>query len=323
MILILSHKSIDRSTEDVIDWLAYKNANFLRLNGSDLQNNLSITFPLSFFGKEMFESIRACWFRRWDSSVTFSKALENSTLPVISTLSLQNHLSEEGETIFAAFWKYIDKKNWLSHPSEVFLNKLITLDCAINLNIEIPKTIITTSKSELISFKNKNNRIISKCVGNIPQMRIEDEVLILRTEEVNYEFINQLPTTFMPSLFQEYIEKEYELRIFYLDHKLYSMAIFSQSNPNTKIDFRNIDTKNPNRTVPYKLPVEVENKLIQLMVDLNITTGSIDMIKCTDGRYFFLECNPVGQFGMTSYPCNYHLEEKIADHLIVLNGKNK
>ena len=30
--------------------------------------------------------------------------------------------------------------------------------------------------------------------------------------------------------------------------------------------------------------------------------------------FIFLEVNPVGQFGMTSSPCNYSLEKKIAQH---------
>jgi len=40
------------------------------------------------------------------------------------------------------------------------------------------------------------------------------------------------------------------------------------------------------------------------------------MIRARNGDFIFLEINPVGQFGMTSIPCNYFLEKKIAEHLI-------
>jgi hypothetical protein len=49
---------------------------------------------------------------------------------------------------------------------------------------------------------------------------------------------------------------------------------------------------------------------------MNLNTGSIDLICTKSGEYVFLEVNPVGQFSMVSFPCNYYLEEKIADLLI-------
>jgi glutathione synthase/RimK-type ligase-like ATP-grasp enzyme len=52
------------------------------------------------------------------------------------------------------------------------------------------------------------------------------------------------------------------------------------------------------------------------MKELQLDTGSIDMIKCTDGKYYFLEVNPVGQYDMISMPCNFHLSEIIASELI-------
>lgn len=48
---------------------------------------------------------------------------------------------------------------------------------------------------------------------------------------------------------------------------------------------------------------------------ISLETGSIDLILTKDGLFIFLEVNPVGQFGMTSYPCNYYLEKLIAMEL--------
>ena len=97
------------------------------------------------------------------------------------------------------------------------------------------------------------------------------------------------------------------------------MAIFSQNDKQTKIDFRNYNDDRPNRYVPYLLPVSIEKKITKLMQKLNLTTGSVDLIKDIKGNYVFLEINPVGQFGMVSGPCNYYLEKRIAEFLI----KNK
>ena len=51
------------------------------------------------------------------------------------------------------------------------------------------------------------------------------------------------------------------------------------------------------------------------MHDLKLKNGSIDIIKGIDNEYYFLEVNPVGQFGMVSKPCNYNIENFISKKL--------
>src|SRR5690606_41647080 len=63
-----------------------------------------------------------------------------------------------------------------------------------------------------------------------------------------------------------------------------------------------------NRTVAFNLPSDIENKLTKLMNVLSLNFGSIDMIVSKNREYYFLEVNPVGQFGMVSFPCNYNIE---------------
>ena len=98
------------------------------------------------------------------------------------------------------------------------------------------------------------------------------------------------------------------------------MAIFSQNNNKTKVDFRRYDTEFPNRLVRYSLPKNIQNKLILLMSHLKLATGSIDMIVTEDNDFIFLEVNPFGQFGMVSKPNNFNLEKRIAKYLIEYGG---
>ena len=83
------------------------------------------------------------------------------------------------------------------------------------------------------------------------------------------------------------------------------MAIFSQADKQTSIDFRNYNYEKPTRRVPYKLPKKFEDKLREFMKLAYLNTGSIDIIRNEKNEYVFLEVNPVGQFGMVSKPCNY------------------
>jgi D-alanine-D-alanine ligase-like ATP-grasp enzyme len=94
------------------------------------------------------------------------------------------------------------------------------------------------------------------------------------------------------------------------------MAIFSQRNNRTSIDFRRYDEERPNHSVPFNLPADIKQKLRRFMREIDLDSGAIDMIYNNNGNYCFLEVNPVGQFGMISFPCNYKIEKKIAEILI-------
>jgi len=46
-------------------------------------------------------------------------------------------------------------------------------------------------------------------------------------------------------------------------------------------------------------------------------SGSIDMILTPEDEYVFLEVNPVGQFQWVAEHCNYPINQKIAEYLIM------
>jgi glutathione synthase/RimK-type ligase-like ATP-grasp enzyme len=47
---------------------------------------------------------------------------------------------------------------------------------------------------------------------------------------------------------------------------------------------------------PYDLPQEIIAKLLKLMAYFQLNYGAFDIILTPDGRYVFLEINPVGEF---------------------------
>ena len=98
------------------------------------------------------------------------------------------------------------------------------------------------------------------------------------------------------------------------------MAIFSQNDPQTKTDFRKYNDVTPNRFVPCKLNEDEQDKIHKLMTSINLNCGSLDFIKSTDGKLYFLEVNPTGQFGMVDFPCNYGLHEIVANKLIEMDN---
>ncbi|HJZ79636.1 MAG TPA: hypothetical protein VKD91_04800, partial [Pyrinomonadaceae bacterium] len=196
------------------------------------------------------------------------------------------------------------------------VNKLRTLRLAAEVGLDIPETLVTTSVKDARQFAARHGEVITKPISEVLMCNFDEKLYTSYTSSPPREFLENVWQGAFPSLFQEKLRKKYEIRIFYLDGKLYSMAMFTQDNVMTQTDFRKYSYDRPARTVPYQLQPQVEDKLRSLMKSLGLDTGSIDMVRTVDGRDVFLEVNPVGQFGMVSEPCNYFLEEKVARSLV-------
>ncbi len=125
-----------------------------------------------------------------------------------------------------------------------------------------------------------------------------------------------LPAKISPSLFQHCIDKRYEVRVFYLDGQCYSWAILSQADAQTRTDYRRYNESRQNRVVPYLIPDALAAKLRALFGEVGLNTGSVDLMVDARDDYYFLEINPVGQFGLLSRSSNYQLESAIAQWLI-------
>jgi ATP-GRASP peptide maturase of grasp-with-spasm system len=216
-----------------------------------------------------------------------------------------------------AFLSSIVGAKWFDHPENVRKNrKMEILVKAKEFNLLIPNTIIANNKKSALQFLSQNKRIISKPITEIPYFHDIQYEFFLFTSEMTEDILNSGPANFYPTLFQQLIEKKYDIRVFFMNDECYSMAILSQNDSKTTIDFRNYDFERPSRTIPYKLPAEIENKICKLMRSINLSNGSLDFVLSQDHKFYFLEVNPIGQFGMTSYPCNYEIDKKIAQFLV-------
>ena len=303
MVLIITEKA-DYSTNKVIDWLSHFKLKWIRINED-------CTLDYSFSGGDitlindvesfLLSEIKAVWYRRGEIKLKFN---------TIGDKSLNNTLASE----YIKVQQYIYYKLTLLPHINTFqkadVNKLIVSDIARKCNLKVPVDYIFSEKKFLSSL-NKNQEYASKPISGSYVSSYKDFFSIDYTIKLN-EHCN-IPTSFFPSLVQNYIEKKYELRIFYLNGEFWSMAIFSQSDATTITDFRNYNRQKPNRNVPFNLPNFLKTQLSKLMTKLNINCGSIDMIVTPKNKFYFLEVNPIGQFGMIDLPCNYYLNKKIAE----------
>ena len=328
MVLIFSHPG-DQSTCKVIDWLHYFNTPFQRVNGNDLLSPHSTTkiginkngTTLQLNAATNSVSTNAVWFRRDGLNHLPAKYLseikkEKYHPVIVNYLNAENWTGKQALYSCAA-----QNKRVLGSYSSNRLNKIEILLIAAKCSLEIPDTIVTNSKKDVVLFSKKHKAIITKSLGSgFSYDNDKNQAFQGYTEEITGQVMKTIPQRFFYSLFQEKLDKEIDIRVFYLDGKCYSMAIFSQMEQQTATDFRKYSK---NRMVPYKLPVVIADRICNLMDTLGLNTGSIDIIKTKDGRMVFLEVNPVGQYDMTSVPCNYQLDKKIAEYLILKTTHDK
>lgn len=323
MILIISKNLYEPSTEATIDWIDSFKRSFRRINGDDLyvKGGLSIEIQnrsSSFIekaGQKLDTHFESIWYRRWSDYMEFD-IFKGINISKNIYDSLMNVLRKEENAIKYYFFSTLRTNKWLSHPNELGVNKLHVLEKAAECGLTIPSTYVISNKKELERIVLFHKKLITKPIEYGISFVEDDKWHATYTEKITIKEVQKFAHKFLPSLFQQMIEKKYEIRAFFIKGHIYSMCIFSQLDAKTSIDFRKYNEKKPNRRVPFILPSIIEDKIKLLISKLDLTSGSIDIIKGVDNEYYFLEVNPVGQFGMVSYPCNYYLEKKIAEYLI-------
>ncbi|MEM9920008.1 MAG: grasp-with-spasm system ATP-grasp peptide maturase [Bacteroidota bacterium] len=321
--LIFSH-AFDYSTDQVMDWLSSFGQRVERVNSDNtLAQEQDISFSTS-TNSERDDSVKyaSIWFRKVAKRLR-QESIEKEQLadPIFEATRPYFHqtIDQEWQNISDHYHQKFHSSHLLSRYLPFPLNKLYVLERAQNLGLDIPDTLITRQRSSLLAFLQKYPKgIINKSIADhltFADQSPKRKTYANYTEEIYASMIEDFPTKFGPSLFQEKLDKKYEIRVFYLAGKCFSMAIFSQGSTQTQLDFRRYDAKHPSRRTAYQLAQHIEEQIHLLMTDLKLNTGSLDFVQTTDGRTVFLEVNPSGQFGMTSYPCNYYLTKKIAEYL--------
>ncbi|MEJ5105358.1 grasp-with-spasm system ATP-grasp peptide maturase [Chryseobacterium sp. MYb328] len=300
MILIISDNN-DISTTEVIKWLLVMQKKFIRVHEDEI-------FEIRIWEKKFFlestnnhfflDEIHSVWYRR--GGLNFKRLRYKNEAININMNEAQHWLED-----------YVKKKlesiKHINKESNSLVNKLLVLEEAEKVGLDVPSYFLSENTDDVIFGKT----IVKTIAGNpmLESFYKDSNGMMFTTIVEEHENEN-----FFPTFFQEKIEKDFEIRTFYLNGKCWSIAIFSQNDEQTKVDFRNYNYEKRNKNVRYILPKEIEEKINHLMQKLDLNCGSLDFMKSGD-QYYFLEVNPIGQFGYLSSICNYSLEKEIAEYL--------
>lgn len=327
MILLLSTDG-DLSCDLVQNWLSEMSYPWMRLNAFDLLRskvniklNQSNEYEITINNKLLpISDINAVWFRKFGffrCSEQYLCLLEKAKLEDTALAFIVKEFATVLDTVCDA----LKDKNWLTSPENININKVRVLKLAQECGLSIPQTYITNNRQFL---QESEEELISKSIYDptIASWGNDNRCMMYTTKIFKSDILN-LPSIFLPSMVQNLVNKKFEIRTFYICGECFSMAIFSQNDHTTKLDFRCYNWEKPNRYIPYNLDKETERKVHNLMEKIGLNCGSLDFIMDNDGRLYFLEVNPTGQFGMIDFPCNYNLHKKVAEELISMDKNER
>ncbi|HEY0735282.1 MAG TPA: hypothetical protein VGD69_10295 [Herpetosiphonaceae bacterium] len=243
------------------------------------------------------ESIRSVWWRR---PAAFG-------LPLDLSLQEREFATDEIDHALRSLWASLDCY-WISYPENIRQAswKGAQLQRAAQLGFEVPRTIITTDPDAArtfyydcpsgMIFKVMTDPFLGaqKMAEKHPDQAPPEAYGTSTTLVSEAELALLDSVRLVPCLFQEYIPKQLDLRVTVIGDELFAAEIHSQTNEQTRIDWRNYDVDIPYRRA--QLPAEVAARCMALVKSYNLNFSAIDLILTPDGRYVFVENNPNGQF---------------------------
>lgn len=195
--------------------------------------------------------------------------------------------------------------------------KMQQLQLAHRIGFNVPQTLITNDPKEAINFFNKYQRICTKSLDE-PNFVLDGHIYPILTRVIESEdeiSQNQGSIQRCPTLFQEYIEKQFDLRVIIFENKVFAFEIHSQEHPLSVKDFRGAA---PHLLKHYyhELPIHIQQQILGFVRQQGLIFSAMDLVLSKDGRYYFLENNPNGQWLWLEIKTGYDLTKHMIEMLL-------
>lgn len=206
--------------------------------------------------------------------------------------------------------------HWISHPDAIRRaeHKLYQMKAAGRVGLLMPPTLVSNDPDEVGRFFDVcSGRMVVKCLymGFIDNQRTPAMIF---TSMVSREDLAEIDSVrFAPSIFQKYVDKEFNLRVTVVGDKVFTAKIEAEPLPGIP-DWRACATEDL-RHSEYSLPASVEQACIDLVRLLNLDFGAIDFVVDKEGNVFFLEINPNGQWAWLETILGLPISAALVDRL--------
>lgn len=300
MIIILSQPQ-DVHAVGVHERLTQRGLEHLWFDFADFPSRSTVSFKSSVNGRSSFgfrtqardidlDCVSAVWLRRPSPPVPHAQTTDPDS---------RAYAEEECANLFDSLWEELPCR-WIPATWPVIRRASrppLQFKLASALGLELPPTLITNDPEEFLEFYAKHEgNIVSKLPSPAMTRTLKHLQLARYTQQVTRrDLVHADSIRYSPVTFQAYVPKRVELRITVVGEQVFAAEIHSQKANRTRIDWRRYDLGHTPH-YPHTLPDAVRRGCVELVRQLGLCYGAIDMVLTPDGRYVFLEINPNGQF---------------------------
>jgi len=187
-----------------------------------------------------------------------------------------------------------DKKWWPAKPSQMKSegqNKFGELLIAKKMGFLIPNMIFTNEPREAQRFLFHKDAVLKE--SGVKNYFGPQRNLMLETTRVNALNKKLARVDLAPCMFQEFIEKKYDVRAIVIGKKTLAIKIESQTQK-SKTDWRRQEGQTPMSRII--LPHQIQKRLIRFANKNGFSFASFDLVVDQKNRFYLLEMNRPGQW---------------------------
>lgn len=321
MILIITSKR-DGHVNAVATALEKAGVPWVRVNTEDAPRNLEIALePSTGTGTVVIkdsgcsfvlDAISAVWYRKPDPLDLSHFELDTAGL---------DYIEAEFREIPEGLYALLHGAFWINNPltSRLAHRKMLQLNVAQRIGFQTPRTVITNHIAKALAFAEDCGwNLAIKSLGSLsvtshcPEGAVQFGIFTRRIEKQDLLALQE-KIPHMPTVFQEYVDKRYELRVTVVGQQIFACKIESQANELTREDMR-FDVRSLRHEI-IECP-EITDKLLAYMQAFHLNFGCFDIAVSTYGTYVFFECNPNGQYAWIEELTGAPISKAIANMLM-------
>lgn len=203
-----------------------------------------------------------------------------------------------------------DTARWLNHPVSTYQaeNKLFQLKLAKEQGLEVPTTFTGNAIPKEINI---DRSFIVKSLDTALFYENGSEMFTYSNIVKGHELMNS-ELQYAPVIIQECLEKKTDIRVTVIGNRLFAVSILKDGH-RIDGDWRQTSSEELNY-IPIDLPSEIKQKILSLMKELNLAFGGVDLA-LVDGKYYFIEVNPTGEWGWLVSTTSLPIDKAIVDWL--------
>jgi glutathione synthase/RimK-type ligase-like ATP-grasp enzyme len=234
-------------------------------------------------------SVKSVWYRRPSSGSTAASLSEVADAQKAYSASAIDRHAQAINYLF-------ENASWVSNFQAIRTAncKPLQLQRAVAAGFAVPDTLFASNATQAVSFIKKHKICIAKPQAAVfPEGMVAYAKLIRDGEQHNFSGLR-----YDPYIFQQFIDPKCEYRVTVVGNKAFT-ATLRNSQEQAGSSYRDWRTGNSDDNLvikPANIPGRLQAACIKLTKSFGLEHSAIDLIEDKNGKIWFLEINPNGQW---------------------------